>query len=429
MATMYVYNIPTDETVNLRRNPSTSATVLVRVPYGQAVDATYYNSTWHSATYNGYSGYMMSTYLTSTNPNSGSGSYPYTATVDTSRHGNGGSLNMRASASTSASLVTTIPNNATINVQSLSGTWLAAKYGNYTGYVMAKFIVGTSEYGSTNSGSGGGTGINTATWSEVLAGQATYRRESSNSAVCEGVKTLQQYLIDIGWGRAAVLGTTTDLTVDGNFGAKTETAVKNFQYECELDQDGIVGSQTASKLNSAHTNSYFTTLAYQPVANSEWSYSNLPSRITNVSLCARIICAEHTYNSDSSGDRNARAGVAKVLRNRKNSSVNFNEVNGEKTYKAIIFGTNQFDPATGATASKKMAYFVKRGASNGIPWQQAIEFATSLVNGATINGAPAVVNQVYFRGKTSSWTTQGKTDIVYYPSESSSHFTAFYNKT
>lgn len=155
MATMYVYNIPTDETVNLRRNPSTSATVLVRVPYGQAVDATYYNSTWHSATYNGYSGYIMSTYLTPTNPNSGSGSYPYTATVDTSRHGNGGSLNMRASASTSSSLVTTIPNNATINVQSLSGTWLAAKYGNYTGYVMAKFIVGTSEYG--NSGSGGST--------------------------------------------------------------------------------------------------------------------------------------------------------------------------------------------------------------------------------------------------------------------------------
>lgn len=32
MATMYVYNIPTNETVNLRATPN--GTILVRVPYG-----------------------------------------------------------------------------------------------------------------------------------------------------------------------------------------------------------------------------------------------------------------------------------------------------------------------------------------------------------------------------------------------------------
>ena len=62
MATMYVYNIPTDETVNLRKTASSNGTILVRVPYGKPVQASYYNSTWHSATYNDYSGYIMSKY-------------------------------------------------------------------------------------------------------------------------------------------------------------------------------------------------------------------------------------------------------------------------------------------------------------------------------------------------------------------------------
>lgn len=68
---MYVYNIPTDETVNLRKTPSSSGTILVRVPYGKAVQASRYDSTWHSATYNNYSGYIMSKFLSETDPNGG----------------------------------------------------------------------------------------------------------------------------------------------------------------------------------------------------------------------------------------------------------------------------------------------------------------------------------------------------------------------
>ena len=123
-----------------------------------------------------------------------------------------------------------------------------------------------------------------------------------------------------------------------------------------------------------------------------------------------------------------RAGIAKVFRNRKNSSQNFNEVNGLKTYKAIIFGTNQYNPATGAASSRKMAYFVWRGAGNGVPWQQAISYATQLVNGQAITRAANVTNQVYFNGYTSSWSATGKKDIVYYPDESTKKFTAFFNK-
>lgn len=48
MATMYVYNIPTNETVNLRATPN--GTILVRVPYGAAVEASpSATSDWHNA--------------------------------------------------------------------------------------------------------------------------------------------------------------------------------------------------------------------------------------------------------------------------------------------------------------------------------------------------------------------------------------------
>ena len=71
MATMYVCNIPTNETVNLRKKPG--GTVLVRVPYGKAVEASPSSTTgWHNATYNGYTGYIMSKYLDATQPSGGS---------------------------------------------------------------------------------------------------------------------------------------------------------------------------------------------------------------------------------------------------------------------------------------------------------------------------------------------------------------------
>ena len=43
------------------------------------------------------------------------------------------------------------------------------------------------------------------------------------------------------------------LTVDGNFGAKTQTCVTNFQKQNSLTQDGIVGSKTCNKLNELYT--------------------------------------------------------------------------------------------------------------------------------------------------------------------------------
>ena len=62
----------------------------------------------------------------------------------------------------------------------------------------------------------------------------TLRHGDRNAAV----RVLQYLLNDRG----------VTVTVDGIFGPKTETAVKSFQADSDLKQDGIVGEQTWSRL-------------------------------------------------------------------------------------------------------------------------------------------------------------------------------------
>lgn len=87
---------------------------------------------------------------------------------------------------------------------------------------------------------------------EIVNGKATETTEGGNTVNIalnvlgmgdegEQVKTLQRLLIalgyDLGWYGA-----------DGDFGSKTDTAVKAFQKKHNLDVDGIVGNDTWNKL-------------------------------------------------------------------------------------------------------------------------------------------------------------------------------------
>lgn len=415
--------------VNVRALKDAGSTKLGVIDNGVSVDVVRCDSTWATLMYNSSPAFVQHKYLQNPPSTNGDG-----LSVNANATCNGNSVNVR-NAANGNTVVKQINKGASYKVlgKSLTGGYYWYQIGTDQ-WVRGDYLTPNSSGGSTGGGStgdgntGGGTGVNTATWAQVLAGNSVYKKESNSSAVCEGVKTLQQYLIDIGWGRAAVLEKSSDMTVDGNFGSKTEQAVKNFQYECGLTQDGIVGIQTATKLNAARSDEKFTAKKYHPIAKSEWSYNSLPSWVDDISLCAHMICAEHSRNGYPSKDEDARAGIAKVFRNRKNSNLYFNEVDHLKTYKAIIFGNGQYSPATGAESSKKMAYFAWRGVADGIPWQQAIYYATLLVNNQAITRAAKVTNQVYFNGYTQSWSADGKKDIVYYPDESTKKFTAFFNK-
>ena len=60
---------------------------------------------------------------------------------------NGGPLNLRASTSTSSSLLGTIPNNTTIDVTAVNASWYQTTYNGKTGFVMSKYL--TSDSSST----------------------------------------------------------------------------------------------------------------------------------------------------------------------------------------------------------------------------------------------------------------------------------------
>ncbi|MGI6635418.1 MAG: hypothetical protein ACOX7B_09635 [Christensenellales bacterium] len=66
-STMYV-NVGAGQTVRLRKTASTSGVILANIPHGTSVQAEYYNSTWHRVRYNGTNGFMMSKFLSDSNP-------------------------------------------------------------------------------------------------------------------------------------------------------------------------------------------------------------------------------------------------------------------------------------------------------------------------------------------------------------------------
>lgn len=158
--------------------------------------------------------------------------YEIRATVETDKYGTGGSLNMRSQPSTSASLVTTIPDESTIYVSTLSGTWLPAKYGNYTGFVVGKFVLEAEAYSGTTKthpeSMEDAFGYDTIGYGYVTQGNA--------------VRNVQICVEDFAW--PPVTG-----WVDGFWGPKTMQAVKDFQSSNGMELvDGIVGPATMDAL-------------------------------------------------------------------------------------------------------------------------------------------------------------------------------------
>ena len=115
----------------------------------------------------------------------------------------------------------------------------------------------------------------------------------------EDVKTLQKAL---------------KITVDGDFGTKTETAVKEFQKSKGLVADGIVGNKTWEALGiKENTNSKFV--------DSSVLYSPLNVHITKLSNRTITYIAVH-YTAGGSSKKGSALNVKKVFETR-NASADF----------------------------------------------------------------------------------------------------------
>lgn len=225
-STMYVDgDVGVGYTVRLRSAPNTTtSTVIVNIPYATAVQAEYYNSSWHRVNWGSYSGYMLSEYLSPTDPLNGSGTSTVNVNwVNATSTGPGTLLRIYSTMSPSSSY-TVVPDGVTIQLRYATNDvgWVMAKYGTIQGYVMK----GT-QYDLT-----------TANASTGMFGSNLLRRGCDGQAV----RNLQMYLTDYGISTQGI---------DGDFGPNTESAVKSFQRSHNIAADGVVGDQTKEKLVEA----------------------------------------------------------------------------------------------------------------------------------------------------------------------------------
>jgi len=120
----------------------------------------------------------------------------------------------------------------------------------------------------------------------------------------EDVKTLQKALTKFGFS----------LSADGDFGAKTETAVKGFQKSKGLSTDGIVGPKTWALLGiKEETNT--------KVVDSSVLYSPLNVHITKSANRPITYLAIH-YTAGGSSKKGSALNVKNVFQNR-NASADF----------------------------------------------------------------------------------------------------------
>ena len=219
-----------------------------------------------------------------------------TATVTTRK------LILREKASSTSDALQTLPKGTKLEVLGKSGSWYKVTYGKYTGYVYKTYVSVTKTASSSSSSSSatrlekGSTGSDVkdlqtklkklgyydayvdgdygdTTVAAVKAFQKKYNLTADGIAGKETLKKLDSAYknadsdkdddsLRMGDSGSAVKDLQTKLkklgyydgTVDSTFGSGTYAAVRAFQKKYNLTADGVAGSETLKKLDSAYKN-------------------------------------------------------------------------------------------------------------------------------------------------------------------------------
>ena len=211
-------------------------------------------------------------------------------------------LILREKASSTSDALQTLPKGTKLEVLGKSGGWYKVTYGKYTGYVYKTYVSVTKTASSSSSSSSatrlekGSTGSDVkdlqtklkklgyydayvdgdygdTTVAAVKAFQKKYNLTADGIAGKETLKKLDSAYknadsdkdddsLRMGDSGSAVKDLQTKLkklgyydgTVDSTFGSGTYAAVKAFQKKYNLTADGVAGSETLKKLDSAYKN-------------------------------------------------------------------------------------------------------------------------------------------------------------------------------
>ena len=137
--------------LNLRETPSADARVLLSIPQGTVLEIINRENGWCRVSHGGKTGYVMERYLTVTDEKPGedqeetsSGGMPPAIegypTQEVRVSTGGGGLNLRETANSTAKVLAVIPDGATVRLITRYTEWSRVRWGEWTGYVMTKFL-------------------------------------------------------------------------------------------------------------------------------------------------------------------------------------------------------------------------------------------------------------------------------------------------
>lgn len=188
---------------------------------------------------------------------------------------------LRKSADKNAKVLQSLPKGEDVDVLSTSGSWYRVRYGQFTGYIMKKYV--------SVSGSSETTGSNESKSEKIRAlgnPPGAMRIGDDNS----DVKKLQQALRILGY---------YDGRIDGDYGRGTTAAVKAYQKDHKLEADGIAGRGTVKSIFGS-----CASISMNPALNSSGSSSSSSgngSKYKTVDSISEIGSAPSPTKKGSSG--------------------------------------------------------------------------------------------------------------------------------
>lgn len=249
----------TTANLNLRLSAATWSPVLLMIPNGATVKYVSTYGSWYKVSYGGKTGYVASQYVkvsTASTMTPSSASY-YKTTVN---------LNMRLTAASWSTVLTTIPNGATVKYVSRYGSWYKVSYNGKTGYVASQYLSATGAPTTTTSTTSYQTTVNlnmrlsAASWSTVLMtipNGATVKYISKYGSwykVSYGGKTgyvASEYLKPATTTTPTTsTGTGRTIVIDAGHGGNDPGAVYGSSYE------KVIAFDIAARLASTLSNSY-----------------------------------------------------------------------------------------------------------------------------------------------------------------------------
>lgn len=266
---------------------------------------------------------------------------------------------LRKSASKTSTILQTLPKNETITILGTSGSWYRVRYGNYTGYMMKKYVKQTT---SANTSKTGATNNQTSRIKALGTAPGPMRIGDKNS----DVKKLQQALDILGYYNGKI---------DSDYGKGTTAAVKAYQADHKLTADGVAGRNTVRSIfgscastskSSSLNNTSATKTNAQKTTTTASKYKTVdtiaqigkapsPTRKgssgTNVvKLQQALECLGYYYGAiDGSYGEGT---VAAVKRFQKNRGMNADGIAGSATI-SVLFGTQNKASATTAKKTYK----------------------------------------------------------------------------